>query len=77
MAFYRNTMKVGFKRVPALDKCFSIRGYPSAEKRSSPMSELAEKPNFNKNLVFKTLHTLTDLSFLENKETIRRIENQF
>ena len=41
------------------------------------MSELAEKPNFNKNLVFKTLQTLIDLSILENKETIRRVENQF
>jgi IclR family KDG regulon transcriptional repressor len=64
----RDAMKAEFKRVPALDKCFSILEYLTEKKSPSSMSELSEKLNLNKSTVYNILHTLTDLGVLENSD---------
>jgi len=60
-------MKMTFKRVPALDKCFSILEYLAEKKGPSSISELSGKLNLNKSTVFNIVHTLTDLGVLENR----------
>jgi len=59
-------MKTIFKRVPALDKCFSILEYLTEKKGSSSISELSTKLDLNKSTVFNIVHTLTDIGVLEN-----------
>ena len=65
-------MKAEFKRVPALDKCFSILEYLTAKKGPSNISELSYKLNLNKSTVFNIVHTLTDLGVLENSDNLFR-----
>jgi len=61
-------MKAEFKRVPALDKCFSILEYLTTKKGPAGMSEISEKLKLNKSTVYNILHTLTDLGVLENSD---------
>ncbi len=59
-------MKTEYKRVPALDKCFSILELFSRGKKPLGISEISKALNFNKSTVFNMVHTLTDLGVLEN-----------
>jgi IclR family KDG regulon transcriptional repressor len=65
-------MKSEFKRVPALDKCFSILEYLTEKKGASTISELSKKLELNKSTVFNIVHTLTDLGVLENSDKLFR-----
>ncbi|MEW6141212.1 MAG: IclR family transcriptional regulator [Thermodesulfobacteriota bacterium] len=57
--------KSEFKRVPALDKCFSILELLSASDRPLGISEICKKLDLNKSTVFNIVHTLVDLQVLE------------
>lgn len=59
-------MKVEFKRVPALDKCFSILDFFARKKEPSGITEISSALSINKSTVFNIVHTLTDLGVLEN-----------
>lgn len=59
-------MRAEFKRVPALDKCFSILELFVREKRSLGISEISSALRFNKSTVYNIIHTLTDLGVLDN-----------
>jgi IclR family KDG regulon transcriptional repressor len=58
-------MKSGFKRVPALDKCFAILALFARSKKPLGVSDIAKALNFNKSTVFNMVHTLGDLGVLE------------
>jgi IclR family KDG regulon transcriptional repressor len=59
-------VKVEFKRVPALDKCFSILDFFARKKEPSGITEISSALNIHKSTVFNIVHTLTDLGVLEN-----------
>ena len=59
-------MKPGFRRVPAIDKCFSILELLAQSKAPMGISEISRKLDLNKSSVFNTVHTLRDLNVLEN-----------
>ena len=59
-------MKAEFRRVPALDKCFTILDLFSRSKQPLGISEIAKKLKINKSTVFNIVHTLTDLQVLED-----------
>ena len=58
-------MNIGFKRVPAIDKCFAILELFARLKKPLGVSEIAKKLNYNKSTVFNMVHTLNDLGVLE------------
>lgn len=58
-------MKIEFKRVPALDKCFGILELLAREKEPFGISEISNALNLNKSTVFNTVHTLCELGILE------------
>lgn len=58
-------MKSGFKRVPALDKCFAMLALFARSKKPLGVSDIAKALNFNKSTVFNIIHTLDDLGVLE------------
>lgn len=58
-------MTMNFKRVPAVEKCFSILSLLAEEKRSFGFSEIARELDLNKSTVFNILHTLNELNILE------------
>ncbi|MGD8740500.1 MAG: IclR family transcriptional regulator [Desulfobacterales bacterium] len=58
-------MKISFKRVPAIDKCFSILGLFARLNKPLGVSDIAKALNYNKSTVFNMLHTLNDLGILE------------
>ena len=55
----------GFKRVPAIDKCFTILDLLVQSKEPMGISDIAGKLGFNKSTVFNITHTLRDLNVLE------------
>jgi DNA-binding IclR family transcriptional regulator len=55
-----------FKRVPAIDKCFSILELLAKDKKSLGISEISRHLDLNKSTVFNIVHTLIDLNALEN-----------
>lgn len=57
----------GFKRVPAVDKCFAIIDLLLQTKEPMGISEISSQLGLNKSTVFNISHTLTDLSVLENR----------
>jgi len=59
-------MKTEFKRVPALDKCFSILELFAKQKKPLGISEISKVLNYNKSTVFNMVYTLTALGVLEN-----------
>ena len=58
-------MKSEFKRVPALDKCFSILRLIAREKKPLGITEISSELNLSKSTVFNIIYTLTDLGVLE------------
>jgi IclR family KDG regulon transcriptional repressor len=58
-------MKIAFKRVPAIDKCFAILDLFARLKKPLGISEIAKALNYNKSTVFNMVHTLDDLGVLE------------
>jgi IclR family KDG regulon transcriptional repressor len=58
-------MKIAFKRVPAIDKCFAILDLFARLKKPLGISEIAKALHFNKSTVFNMVHTLDDLGVLE------------
>lgn len=58
-------MTLNFKRVPAIEKCFSILSLLAQKKRSLGYSEIARNLDLNKSTVFNILHTLSELDLLE------------
>ncbi len=59
-------MPPAFKRVPALDKCFAILELLAGTKEPMGISDISGKLDLNKSTVFNIVHTLRDLSVLEN-----------
>jgi IclR family KDG regulon transcriptional repressor len=57
--------KKGFKRVPALDKCFRMLDLFARSERPLCVSEIARTLNYNKSTVYSLVHTLRDLEVLE------------
>lgn len=58
-------MSLNYKRVPAIDKCFSILELMAREKRPFGFNEIVKILELNKSTVFNILHTLNDLDILE------------
>lgn len=59
-------MPPAFKRVPAIDKCFSILELLAEAKKPRGISEISRSLDLNKSTVFNIVHTLIDLNALEN-----------
>jgi DNA-binding IclR family transcriptional regulator len=57
----------GFKRVPAIDKCFAILELLVQSNEPMGISDISGKLGLNKSTVFNISHTLTDLNVLENQ----------
>ncbi len=55
----------GFKRVPAVDKCFTILDLLVQSKEPMGISDISARLGFNKSTVFNITHTLRDLNVLE------------
>jgi IclR family KDG regulon transcriptional repressor len=58
-------MSLNYKRVPAIDKCFSILAMMAEAKRPFGFVEVVRNLGLNKSTVFNILHTLKDLDVLE------------
>ena len=58
-------MKIAFKRVPAIDKCFAILDLFARLKKPLGVSQISKALNYNKSTVFNMVHTLNDLGILE------------
>jgi DNA-binding IclR family transcriptional regulator len=58
-------MSLNYKRVPAIDKCFSILALMAEAKRPFGFNEIVKSLGLNKSTVFNLLHTLNDLAVLE------------
>ena len=58
-------MPIEFKRVPAIEKCFSILDHLAYSNHPLGISEIAKQLSLNKSTVFHIIHTLTDLAVLE------------
>jgi DNA-binding IclR family transcriptional regulator len=61
----RGNMSLNYKRVPAIDKCFSILALMAEAKRPFGFNEIVKNLGLNKSTVFNILHTLNDLYVLE------------
>lgn len=59
-------MPPAFKRVPAIDKCFSILELLAQTKEPMGISDISGKLELNKSTVFNIAHTLLDLDVLEH-----------
>jgi DNA-binding IclR family transcriptional regulator len=60
-------MPANYKRVPAIDKCFSILELMSETKRPLGFTEIVRELDLNKSTVFNILHTLNDLGVLDKR----------
>jgi len=58
-------MSLNYKKVPAIDKCFSILALMAEGKHPFGFNELVKHSGLNKSTVFNILHTLKDLDVLE------------
>ena len=58
-------MPQNYKRVPAIDKCFSILSLIAESKRPFGYNEIVKNLGLNKSTVFNILYTLNDLGVLE------------
>lgn len=58
-------MTLNYKRVPAIEKCFSILELLAVEKRPFGYNEIVRLLNLNKSTVFNILHTLNEFEVLE------------
>lgn len=61
-------MEVGFKKVPALEKCFSILGLLAKSKDSLGISDISKALSYNRSTVFNIVYTLMDLGILERRD---------
>ena len=61
-------MRIGSKRVPAIDKCFSILDLLAKSKGPLGISDVSKALNYNRSTVFNIVHTLTDLGILEKRD---------
>ena len=60
-------MPTNYKRVPAIDKCFSILELMTDIKHPLGFTEVVKKLGLNKSTVFNILHTLNDLGVLDKR----------
>jgi DNA-binding IclR family transcriptional regulator len=58
-------MTTNYKRVPALDKSFSILEFIARTKHAPGFAEIVRELGLNKSTVFNILHTLNDLGVLD------------
>jgi DNA-binding IclR family transcriptional regulator len=58
-------MSLNYKRVPAIDKCFSVLALMAEARRPFGFNEIVKNLGLNKSTVFNILHTLSDLDVLE------------
>ena len=58
-------MNPGFRRVPAIDKCFAILELLAQSKEPMGISDISRNLDLNKSSVFNIVHTLRDLNVLE------------
>jgi len=58
-------MSLNYKRVPAIDKCFSVLTLMAEAKRPFGFNEIVKNLGLNKSTVFNILHTLNDLDVLD------------
>jgi IclR family KDG regulon transcriptional repressor len=61
-------MKIGFKRVPAIDKCLSILDLLAKSKGPLGISDISKALNYNRSTVFNIVYTLVDLGILEKRD---------
>jgi len=61
----------GFKRVPAIDKCFAILELLAQSKEPMGISDISGKLDLNKSTVFNILHTLMNLNVLEIQPDVK------
>ncbi len=59
-------VKVDFKRVPALDKCFRILDLIGQSKKHLGISDISNALGYHRSTVFNILYTLTDIGILEH-----------
>lgn len=64
--------KTGFKRVPALEKCFNLLDLLSKSDHNFGISEIANALDYHKGTVYNMAYTLTELGILEQTS-----ENKF
>ncbi|MGO9569099.1 MAG: IclR family transcriptional regulator [Desulfomonilaceae bacterium] len=57
----------GFKRVPALDKCFAILDLTTSSERDLGLSEISNRLHLHKSTVSNIIRTLTELEILERR----------
>ncbi len=60
-------MNGGLKRVPAIDKCFTVLELLAQSDDPLGISEISTKLELNKSTVFSICHTLVDLNVLESQ----------
>ncbi len=60
-------MNPGFRRVPAVDKCFAILELLAQSNEPMGISDISGKLDLNKSTVFNIGHTLKDLNILEHR----------
>jgi DNA-binding IclR family transcriptional regulator len=58
-------MSLNYKRVPAIDKCFSILALMAEAKRPFGFNEIVKNLGLNRSTVFNILYTLNDLDVLD------------
>lgn len=58
-------MSLNYKKVPAIEKCFSILALLAEANRPFGYNEIARMLNLNKSTVFNIIHTLNDLDILD------------
>lgn len=62
-------MKVDFKKVPAVDKCFAVLDLLATRQQPMGISEIASALSLNKSTVFNLVYTLTSLEVLTNSDS--------
>jgi len=60
-------METGFKRVPAIDKCFNILGLFVKAKDPLGISDISKALNYHRSTVFNIVYTLVDTGILERR----------
>lgn len=58
-------MTLNYKKVPAIEKCFSILALMAEANRPFGFNEIVRNLDLNKSTVFNILHTMNDLDILE------------
>ena len=58
---------LGFKRVPALDKCFAILDLILGSRQPLGISEISRRLHFSKSTIYNIVRTLADLEIIERR----------